>query len=83
MPKPLADNDITWAMQTHAPQTEEQYARDVTAFLAWAADPQLESRKHQGAVVMGYLASMLALLALLQRMRSRSRSNEKTNDQSA
>lgn len=77
MPKPLADNDITWAMQTHVPQTEEQYARDVTAFLAWAADPQLESRKHQGAVVMGYLASMLALLALLQRRRSRSRSNEK------
>lgn len=73
MPKPLAEGEITWTAQTHIPQTEEQYARDVTALLAWAADPQLAARKHQGLYVMGYLALVLALLALLQHMRSRSR----------
>ncbi|MBA7801160.1 cytochrome c1 [Citrobacter freundii] len=78
MPKPLADGEITWTTQSHLPQTEEQYARDVTAFLAWVADPQLASRKHQGMYVMGYLVVVLALLALLLRIQSRSRKS-KTN----
>lgn len=28
-------------------ETEEQYAEDVTAFLAWAADPTISERKQQ------------------------------------
>lgn len=76
MPKPLTDGEVIWATQTHIPQTEEQYARDVTTFLAWVADPQLESRKHQGMYAMGYLAVVLALVVLLQRIRSRSRRNK-------
>ncbi|QBX80088.1 cytochrome c1 [Citrobacter tructae] len=83
MPKPLADGDITWTGQAHIPQTEEQYARDVTAFLAWVADPQLAARKHQGMYVMGYLAVVLALLALLLLIQSRARRKKRTDDQSA
>ncbi|HDS6882190.1 TPA: cytochrome c1, partial [Citrobacter freundii] len=49
-----------------------QYARDVTAFLAWAADPALSERKQQGNYVMGYLAIMLGLLWILRRMKRRS-----------
>lgn len=78
MPKPLADGEITWTTQSHLPQTEQQYAHDVTAFLAWVADPQLASRKLQGMYVMGYLAVVVALLALLLRIQSRSRKS-KTN----
>ncbi len=40
MPSPLSAGAVTY--QDGTPQTVEQYARDVTAFLAWAADPTLE-----------------------------------------
>lgn len=71
MPKPLADGEIEWQSESHVAQTEEQYARDVTAFLTWAADPDLTARKHQGMYVMGYLAIMLALLWMMLRMKRR------------
>ena len=38
------------------PATVEQYAKDVTAFLAWAGDPKLEERKQMGLLVMMYLS---------------------------
>lgn len=67
MPKPLADGDIHWKSSINIPETEEQYARDVTAFLAWVADPNLAERKKQGCYVLGYLSIMLCLsLALLK-----------------
>ncbi|MTH46268.1 cytochrome c1 [Intestinirhabdus alba] len=73
MPKPFTDGEIVWQAAPDIAQTEAQYARDVTAFLAWAADPDLTSRKRQGAYVMGYLAVMLVLLGTLRRMKRRSR----------
>ena len=45
-----------------SPQTVEQYSRDVTAFLAWAADPSLEQRKSMGWIVLLYLAITSILL---------------------
>lgn len=67
MPRPLADGDISWHSSVRIPETEEQYARDVTAFLAWAADPDLVERKKQGVYALGYLFIMLCLfLALLK-----------------
>jgi ubiquinol-cytochrome c reductase cytochrome c1 subunit len=72
MPKPLTDGDIHWHTASPAAETEVQYARDVTAFLAWAADPDLAERKRQGTYVMGYLVFMLGLLWVLRRMKRRS-----------
>ncbi|QBG11057.1 cytochrome c1 [Klebsiella huaxiensis] len=72
MPKPLTDGEIHWQTASQIAETEEQYARDVTAFLAWAADPDLRARKQQGIYVMGYLTMMLGLLWVLRRMKRRS-----------
>jgi cytochrome c1 len=44
------------------PETVEQYARDVTAFLAWAADPKLEERKRIGMLSIAYLLITALLL---------------------
>ena len=49
------------------PQTVEQYSKDVTAFLAWTADPRLEERKSMGWVVMLYLLVTAALLYFAKR----------------
>ena len=53
MSKPLADDQITYDDGT--PQTVDQYARDVSAFLMWAAEPHLETRKQTGFKVMIFL----------------------------
>jgi len=45
-------------------QTPEQQAKDVTAFLAWAADPSLDQRKRIGWQVMLYLLITTILLYL-------------------
>ena len=47
--------------------TVENYARDVTAFLAWAGDPRLEERKRLGLLVMGYLLITVVLLGFAKR----------------
>jgi cytochrome c1 len=45
-----------------SPQTVSQYAKDVTAFLAWAADPHMEQRKRMGVMAMIYLLITAVLL---------------------
>lgn len=72
MVKPLMDGEIEWSESLKAPETQEQYARDITAFLAWAADPDLSQRHQQGYYVMAYLAIMLGLLGMLRWLRKRS-----------
>lgn len=47
--------------------SQEQNARDVTAFLAWAADPSLNERKRIGWVVMLYLLLTTVLLYIGKR----------------
>ena len=49
------------------PATVDNYSRDVTAFLMWAAEPKLEERKRMGLKVMIYLAILSALLYLSKR----------------
>ena len=44
------------------PETVDQYARDVTAFLMWAAEPHLEARKAMGLKVMIFLIIFSGLL---------------------
>jgi len=43
------------------------YARDVVAFLSWAADPSLEERKRMGLLVIGYLLITAVLLGFAKR----------------
>jgi cytochrome c1 len=49
------------------PGTVDNYARDVTAFLAWTADPTLENRKRLGLLVIGYLLITAILLYFAKR----------------
>jgi len=60
MPPQLMDGMVEYADGTEA--TVEQMATDVTHFLAWAADPHMESRKSMGLMVMIYLFGLAVLL---------------------
>jgi ubiquinol-cytochrome c reductase cytochrome b/c1 subunit len=60
MPAPLSDNRIEYTDGTKP--TAEQLARDVTAFLAWTAEPHLEARKRIGLQVMVFLVVFAGLL---------------------
>ena len=65
MPQPIFDEQISY--EDGAPETIDQYARDVTAFLAWAAEPHMEARKRMGFNVMVFLALFGALVYLTKR----------------
>jgi len=64
MPPPLAaDGQVTYADGT--PATRDQMARDVSAFLAWTAEPTLESQRQMGLVALIFLiiATVLGYLS--------------------
>ncbi len=63
---PLSDGVVKYQNES-IPRTVDQYSRDVTAFLAWAADPRLEERKGMGWLVMLYLLVTSVLLYLAKR----------------
>ncbi len=65
MPPPLADGQVTY--DDDAPETMDQYARDVSAFLMWAAEPKMEARKATGFSVMAFLLLFGALVYLTKR----------------
>ena len=60
MPKPLNDGQVTF--DDGSPQTVQQYATDVAAFLMWTAEPKLEARKRLGMQVMIFLLILSGLL---------------------
>jgi ubiquinol-cytochrome c reductase cytochrome c1 subunit len=60
MPKPLNDGQVEYTDGT--PATVDQYSRDVTAFMMWAAEPHLEARKQMGFVVLIFLAVFAVLV---------------------
>ena len=60
MPPPLTDDRVEYTDGT--PQKIEQYAKDVAAFLMWAAEPHLEQRKRIGMQVMVFLVIFALLL---------------------
>jgi cytochrome c1 len=60
MPQPLQDNQVTY--DDGSPQTLDQYAKDVAAFLMWTAEPHLESRKRIGFQVIVFLIVFAGLL---------------------
>jgi len=62
MPPPLSDGQVTF--DDGASNTAENMARDVSAFLAWSAEPKLEQRKALGFQVMIFLVVFSALVYL-------------------
>ena len=60
MPPPVSDGQVAYDDGT--PGTIDQYSRDVSAFLAWTAEPHLEARKRIGFQVVIFLLVLSGLL---------------------
>jgi cytochrome c1 len=60
MPKPLQDGQVSYTDGTSA--TLENYAKDISAFLMWAAEPHMVERKRLGFMVMIFLVVFTGLL---------------------
>lgn len=65
MPPPLSDGVITYS--DGAKPTLDNYARDVAAYLMWAAEPKLEERHKTGTRVMIYLIVFAVIMYLAKR----------------
>ena len=65
MPAPLSDELVEYADGTEA--TVPQMAKDVTAFLVWAAEPELEERKRMGVKVVLFLLLLTGMLFAVKR----------------
>jgi len=65
MPPPLVDNQVEYSDGTLA--TIAQMSEDVSAFLAWTAEPELESRRNLGVKVMIFLSFFTILMYCLMR----------------
>ena len=65
MPKPLSDGQVEYTDGT--PATVEQYGKDVSAFLMWAAEPKLDERKRLGFQVFVFLIVLTGLLYLTKK----------------
>jgi ubiquinol-cytochrome c reductase cytochrome c1 subunit len=65
MAAPLNADAVTFADNTQA--TVEQMAKDVTYFLAWTAEPEMEARKRMGVQVMLFLIVLSAMLYAVKR----------------
>lgn len=62
MPPPIADDQVTYQDGTKA--TLRQMSEDVSAFLMWAAEPQLMARKDAGFKAVIFLTVLASLLYL-------------------
>ncbi len=65
MPSPLSDDGVEYGDGTTA--TINQQARDVSAFLAWATEPNMEQRKRMGVMVLIFLFAMTGLFYVSKR----------------
>ena len=61
MAPPLSDGIVDYA-DDETPETVEQYAKDVTEFLMWAAEPKMEARKKLGIISIAYLLIFSGIL---------------------
>ena len=62
MAEPISEGSVQYADGTEG--TKKQIAKDVTAFLVWAAEPHLEARHKMGFKVFFYLIILLTLVYL-------------------
>ena len=65
MPQPITDGAVKYADGT--PATLGNYAKDISAFLSWAAEPNLAERKTVGLRVMIFLIVLAALVYFTKR----------------
>lgn len=65
MPTPLNPQQVSYSDGTQA--TVSQMAKDVTAFLAWVAEPESEYRRQLGIKVLIYLTFFTLLMYILMR----------------
>jgi cytochrome c1 len=65
MAPPLAEDAVEFSDGTKA--SVKQMAHDVTMFLAWTAEPELEARKRLGIKVMLFLLALTGMLFALKR----------------
>jgi len=65
MAPPLFEDAVEYGDGT--PATAEQMATDVTTFLAWAAEPEMEERKSMGIGVMLFLLVFTGVLHAVKR----------------
>ncbi len=64
MAPPLSEDGVEYSDGTAA--SVDQQAKDVAAFLAWAAEPKMEERKSLGLQVMIYLLILAMLMYLVK-----------------
>ena len=65
MPPQITDGAVEFADGT--PNNADQIARDVSAFLQWAAEPELEERHAMGVKTVLFLFAATALMYALKR----------------
>lgn len=65
MAPPLSDDQVSY--DDGSPQTVDQYSRDVSAFLMWAAEPHMEDRKRTGFRVVIFLLLFAGLVYATKR----------------
>ncbi len=66
MPQPISDGSVEYPKtadgRPQAPETALQYAKDVAAFLMWAAEPHMQARKELGFKTLAFLLLFAGLL---------------------
>ena len=65
MSMPLDDETVEYEDETEP--TLDQHARDITAFLSWASEPELEQRKKTGLRVLLFLAIFWVIVLLYKK----------------
>ncbi|MCW2305722.1 cytochrome c1 [Rhodobium gokarnense] len=65
MAPPLFDELVEYEDGT--PTTVDQYAKDVAAFMMWAAEPKLEQRKRIGFMAMIYMIVLAGMLYFVKK----------------
>lgn len=65
MAPPLYDEAVDY--EGTAPETTEQYAKDISAFMMWVAEPDMTARKELGFRVILFLILLAGMMYLVKR----------------
>lgn len=65
MPAPIVDDIVEYSDNTLASQ--DQIIRDITSFLVWTSEPELEERKSMGVKVLFFLILITLMLLAVKR----------------